>query len=126
MYPHERSLVKKLAGQPFVLLGVNSDGDRDKLRSRLKEESITWRSWWDGGDRNGPIARAFKVEDWPTRYVIDHRGIIRARFVGSASAERLDSLIDTLLKEATRARASDQSRFGSDGAPPNGLRTDGE
>ena len=25
MYPHERSLVKKLAEKPFALLGVNSD-----------------------------------------------------------------------------------------------------
>jgi hypothetical protein len=28
MYPHERSLVKRLEGQPFALLGVNSDTDR--------------------------------------------------------------------------------------------------
>jgi hypothetical protein len=41
MYPHERSLVKKLEGKPFVLLGVNSDGDKDKLRKRMKEEQIT-------------------------------------------------------------------------------------
>ena len=38
MYPHERSLVKKLADKPFVLLGVNSDRDKDKLRKRMKEE----------------------------------------------------------------------------------------
>jgi hypothetical protein len=29
MYPHERSLVNRLAGKPFVLLGINSDDDRE-------------------------------------------------------------------------------------------------
>jgi hypothetical protein len=61
MYPHERSLVKKMEGKPFVLLGVNSDGDKDKLHKRMEEEKITWRSWWDGGDTNGPIANQFNV-----------------------------------------------------------------
>ena len=33
MYPHERSLVKRLAGRPFALLGVNSDQDRKVLQT---------------------------------------------------------------------------------------------
>jgi hypothetical protein len=56
MYPHERSLVKKLTDKPFVLIGINSDADRDRINERVKEEKITWRSWWDGGSTNGPIA----------------------------------------------------------------------
>src|SRR5262249_25776901 len=35
MIPHEKALVKRLAGKPFVLLGVNGDGDRGKLRAAL-------------------------------------------------------------------------------------------
>ena len=34
MYPHERSLVKKLKDQPFALIGVNSDRDLEKLKPR--------------------------------------------------------------------------------------------
>ena len=45
MYPHERSLVKALAGQPFVILGVNSDQDRDGIKETVKKEEITWRSF---------------------------------------------------------------------------------
>jgi len=36
MYPHERSLVKKLEGKPFALIGINSDTDRDKIKERIK------------------------------------------------------------------------------------------
>ena len=34
MYPHERSLVKRLENKPFALLGVNSDRDREALKNR--------------------------------------------------------------------------------------------
>ena len=38
MYPHERSLVKRLAGKPFALLGINSDADREGLKKTMEEE----------------------------------------------------------------------------------------
>ena len=42
MYPHERSLVKRLADKPFALVGINSDQDRDKLKEAMEKESITF------------------------------------------------------------------------------------
>jgi hypothetical protein len=102
MYPHERSLVKKMEGKPFVLLGVNSDGDKDKLRKRMGEEHITWRSWWDGGDTSGPIATQFNVHGWPTLYVVDHRGVIRHKWVGFPGEESFDSAIDKLVEAARK------------------------
>jgi hypothetical protein len=41
MYPHERSLVKRLEGKPFALIGVNSDRDREELKPILTSEQIT-------------------------------------------------------------------------------------
>src|ERR1700736_6319566 len=96
MYPHERSLVKRLAGKPFALLGVNSDKDREKLKEVMKQEQITWRSWWNGGSTGGPISRAWKVQGWPTIYVIDARGVIRYQNV---RGEKMDEAVDTILKE---------------------------
>jgi hypothetical protein len=96
MYPHERSLVKRLEGKPFALLGVNSDQDREKLKEVLKKENITWRSFWNGGSTDGPIARAWNVQSWPTVYVLDARGVIRHKHV---RGEELDRAVDALLKE---------------------------
>ena len=96
MYPHERSLVKRLAGKPFALVGVNSDTDRDKLKETLKEEQITWRSFWNGGSTSGPISNAWKVRGWPTIYVLDAAGVIRARDV---RGEAMDRVVDALLAE---------------------------
>ena len=103
MYPHERSLVKRLQGKPFALLGINSDKNLNELHAAMIEEQITWRSWWDGGSTGGPIATLFGVRSWPTIYVLDHKGVIRYKNV---RGEALDEAVDTLLEErsATRAR----------------------
>jgi len=96
MYPHERSLVKRLADEPFALIGINSDGDREALKGTLEEENITWRSFWDGGSTNGPIATQWNVSGWPTIYVLDHEG--RIRFKG-VRGEAMDEAVDELLAE---------------------------
>ncbi len=96
MYPHERSLVKRLADEPFALIGVNSDRDKETLRARIAEENITWRSFWDGGGTSGPIATAWNVSGWPTIYVLDHEGRIRFKDV---RGEAMDRAVDQLLEE---------------------------
>ena len=96
MYPHERSLVKRLENRPFALLGVNSDKDRDELKKVLEKENITWRSFWNGGSTNGPISNAWKVRGWPTIYVIDGNGVIRYRDVRGPA---MDRAVDELLAE---------------------------
>jgi hypothetical protein len=105
MYPHERSLVKKLADKPFTLLGVNSDPDLEKLKPVLQEQEITWRSFWNGekGTR-GPISEEWNVRGWPTLYVIDHKGVIRHKYVGSPGDKVLDEAIEKLVAEAEKSR----------------------
>ncbi len=98
MYPHERSLVKRLANKPFALLGINSDSDRDELRKTVIEEQITWRSWWDDGSVNGPIQTNWQVTLRPTIYILDANGVIRYKNV---EANDLDRTIDTMLDELT-------------------------
>jgi hypothetical protein len=96
MYPHERSLVKRLDSQPFALLGINSDKDRDDLKKVMEKEQITWRSWWDGGSTEGPIATQWNIQGWPTIYILDDKGIIRYKNV---RGEAMDKAVDQLLKE---------------------------
>src|SRR5262245_21803510 len=95
MYPHERSLVQRMEGKKFALLGVNSD-PKANLERAITREKMTWRSWWDGGSTEGPIARRWNVSGWPTIYVLDAKGVIRYR---DAREEALDNAVDELLKE---------------------------
>lgn len=95
MYPYERALVERLRGRPFALLSVNTDETLATLRKSVDAGEITWRCWWDGSP-GGPIASRWNVRAWPTIYVLDARGVIRAK---DAPDESLDGLIDGLLAE---------------------------
>jgi hypothetical protein len=99
MIPHERSLVKRLEGKPFALLGINSDQDRSETRKRCRDEGITWRSWFNGNTRDG-IAAAWGVRAWPTIYVLDHKGVIRFKGV---RGEAMDRAVDELLAELQKS-----------------------
>jgi hypothetical protein len=98
MYPHERSLVKRLESKPFALIGINSDKSKEELKKALEQEKITWRSWFDGST-SGPIATRWNVSGWPTIYVLDHKGVIRFRDVREKA---LDEAVDKLLAEAEK------------------------
>ena len=100
MYPHERSLVTKHKDSPFAIIGVNSDADLDMIRKTVKEENITWRSFWNGEQgTSGPISTAWNVSGWPTIYVLDHEGVIRYKGV---RGEAMDEAVDTLLAKVPR------------------------
>ena len=94
MYPHERSLVQRFEGKPFTLLGVNTDKNREEAKKVIQRERMTWRSWFDGP--GGPITEQWQIRGFPAIYVIDAKGVIRAREV---RGKTLDKAVDLLLKE---------------------------
>src|SRR5438477_13196974 len=101
MYPHERSLVKRLEGKPFALIGVNSDQDKEQLKKAMEENKITWRSFWNGpAGTGGPIAKTWNIQGWPTLFVIDQNGILRHKYLGSPEEKVLDEVIENLVKQA--------------------------
>jgi thiol-disulfide isomerase/thioredoxin len=101
LFPHEKELVQKYQGRPFVLLGVNGDTEISELKNAQLEKGLTWRSWWDGP--SGPISRSWGVEYFPTVFLIDHTGVIRYRSDGSPDRHQLDAQIEKLLPEVPTA-----------------------
>jgi hypothetical protein len=83
-----------------VLLGVNSDADRKELKEAMAKEELSWRTWWDGGSTEGPIATEWNIAAWPTMYVLDAGGVIRHKSVRAPVDETLDKLIENLVAEA--------------------------
>ena len=97
MYPHERSLVRKLANKPFAIIGVNSDRDLEKARATAVKKSISWRSFWNGEEgTRGPISKKWRIAGWPTTYLIDKDGVIRHK---NLRGEALDKAIEELMAE---------------------------
>jgi hypothetical protein len=94
MVPHERSLVKRLEGKPFALLGVNFDNTKEEMKKSEQDNKITWRSWFDG--QSGPIGKEWHVKYLPAIYVLDAKGVIRYKGVRDKA---MDEAVDMLLKE---------------------------
>jgi hypothetical protein len=105
MIPHERSLVNRLSGKPFVLIGVNSDRDAEKLKNDLKENKVTWRSFQNQRKDSPAISEEWKVQGWPTLYLIDHKGIIQKKWLGGPGNEMLDKAVEKLVQAAEKDKA---------------------
>ena len=103
MIPHEKALVKRLEKEPFALIGINSDGDLENLKLGLAKNEMTWRNVWEGArpPGTGTLSRAWNVNSYPTVYVIDARGVIRAQ-----DPSDLDRAVDPLVAEAKAGAAN--------------------
>ena len=102
MIPHERELVAKMADKPFALLSMSVDEDKATLTSFLAAEKMPWNHWWDGV--KGPVAKTFKVRGYPTLYLIDEKGIVRKKWIGSPGNEVLDKAVEELVAEAQKSK----------------------
>jgi hypothetical protein len=87
-------------GKPFALIGVNSDDDAQKLKADLKENEVTWRSFHNRRQGRPDIAAEWNVKNWPTLYLIDHKGTIRKKWRGRPEFALLENEIDGLVQAA--------------------------
>jgi len=99
MIPHEKALVERLKNEPFALIGINTDGDRDEFNRACKKQGITWRSSFQGST-SGPLCRAWNVRSFPTIYVLDAKGVVR--FI-NVRGDDMDRAVDKLLSEMKAA-----------------------
>lgn len=67
----------------------------------MEKEKLPWRSFADLGPfGQGAIASKWNLSATPTFYVIDHKGVIRYKWVGRPGAEVLDAALAKLIQEA--------------------------
>ena len=103
MWPHERSLVKQFAGKPFAVIGVNiSEPNSAALKKVVEKENLTWRSFSDPPTSagSGRIAKKWNLAGTPTIYLLDHKGVIRHKWLGGAREKVIDNAVEELIHEA--------------------------
>lgn len=84
------------------MIGVNVTGhDARKLKAVMDKEKLTWRSFADPGELGqGAIAARWNLAATPTLYVIDHKGVIRHKWLGSPGEKAIDTALEKLIKIA--------------------------
>jgi peroxiredoxin len=70
--------------------------DVKKLKEVMDKEKLNWRSYAD----TGKITKQFNLVGTPTLYIIDHKGVIRHKWLGGPGEKVIDAAIEKLLKEA--------------------------
>lgn len=96
MIPHEREMVERLKGQPFVLISLSADAKKETLTKFLEKEPMPWVHWWNGGQTGGALEK-YRVSFFPTIYVLDTKGVIRYKHLRGAALEKA---VEELLREA--------------------------
>lgn len=97
LIPHEVELANRLSGQPFAILGVNSDPRIDIAKKSVDTHNVPFPSLWCGEQGTfGALPRAWNIERWPAVFVLDKNGVIRARHT---SGKNLDPIIEKLIEE---------------------------
>jgi len=89
--------------KPFVLIGINTNGyPPEKLKEVMDKEKLNWRSYADHGNQSGlgPICTQWNLQGTPTLFVLDHKGVIRYRWLGSPGEKAIDEALNKLIKEA--------------------------
>lgn len=94
MIPHQRELVSRLEGKPFVLISISVDEEKETVEKFHKKKPMPWVHWFNGHE--GGVLDSWNVNSFPTIYVIDSNGIIRAKNIRE---KELDKKVDELLEE---------------------------
>jgi hypothetical protein len=93
--------VKQLAGRPFALIGVHGlDYEPRKLKAVMDKEKLNWRSFAD----RRIISAKWSARGTPTYYIIDHKGVIRNKWIGYPGTAPIDRALEKLIKDAEATR----------------------
>jgi hypothetical protein len=88
--------VKNLAKKPFALIGVHGLAyEPKKLKEVMEKEKLNWRSFAD----RRVISAKWSGRSTPTYYIIDHKGVIRYKWLGYPGAKAIDAALDELLNK---------------------------
>jgi hypothetical protein len=78
------------------MIGVNSwVHDPGELKKVMIENNITWRSF----DDENSINLQWNSPATPTFYILDHKGMIRHKWIGKPGENSVDTALDKLIQE---------------------------
>lgn len=98
MIPHEREMVAKLKGKKFALISVSGDEEKETLVKFLETTKMPWIHWFAG--QKGLI-KDWNIRYYPTIYIIDHKGVIRAK---DLNGDKLEKKVEELLAEMEKEK----------------------
>ncbi len=103
--PHLKTAVSRFKDKPFEILAVSCDDDRAALTNMLKLRDPPGIQTWSKKGPANPNAELYNVQGYPTWYLVDAGGVIRAR---DAFGDALIPAVEKAM-QATRVGMKDSS-----------------
>ncbi len=100
MIPHEKEMVEKLKGKKFALISVSGDDKKETLVNFVEKTKMPWTHWF--AERKG-ILQDWNIRFYPTVYILDHKGVIRAK---GLRGEEMEKKVEELLAEMDNKKVS--------------------
>ena len=96
--------MSRLKTKPFEILAISLDDDRHELVNVIKGAKVPGIHTWEsiGWDEN-PVRKLYNVQNMPTWYLIDTKGVIRAR---DSFDEALIPAVEAIFAKAGKPGAS--------------------
>lgn len=100
---HLVRLNRRLRGKPFVLIGINTDSDRDQLLAYVEKHKMDWPEVWD---ELRTACDVFRVRTFPTYLIVDHEGRVVFRRTGWSNrvGYELDREVGRIIRQAVKAQ----------------------
>ena len=98
---HLKAAVLRLKDKPFEILAVSLDDERAGLDYLLKQLDVPGIHTWEpiGWDEN-PVRILYNVQSMPTWYLLDAKGVIRAR---NPDGKELAATVEAILADKKQA-----------------------
>lgn len=71
--PELAATYRKYHDRGFEIVGIATDKNADLVRKFVKEKDIPWPQCWDEG---GKITHSYKIEMFPTAFLVNKKGVI--------------------------------------------------
>lgn len=96
--PSMNRLSERLAGKPFVILGVNAGDSAEDIRAFLEKVPVNFPIVLD---EDGKSLKPWQVFAFPTSYVVDKQGRVRMGLFGSMEWDEPEAVarLEALMKE---------------------------
>ena len=92
--------MSRLKGKPFEIVAVSVDDQREILAEMVRSKRIPGINTWDEGGSENPVAELYNIRSLPTWYLIDDKGVIRAR---DPFGDKLIVAVETLFASRSRS-----------------------
>ena len=76
-----------------------SGTDAATVKTVMDKEKLNWRTFTEFGKfGQGHIVSRWNLSSTPTFYIIDQKGVIRHKWVGSPGEKEIDAALEKLMK----------------------------